>query len=368
MDCGKGQMTKKATIFLTAIIFVVLACGSTTPPSTPERVSSPQGGAVAEASPESEQSASPTESLEMEQGSGTEGMVSVPGLRVVYIHGGNLWSWTEASGSSQLTDTGDMSTIRVSDDGQLLAFMRGKEVWTVRMDGTGARLIDTQAGSEGRLWLAPNNALLAVSTGDHMDVLDLNAGRKTTVATYSLIPGGYIPEVVWMQDSSGFKTIIPAQAEGGQAEMLYVFPDGTVASLAKFAMLFSPGSPYYFSPDGGYVIYTAKSSDGSQSLHLMDSSGATRPYGEPGANIRAYGWLPDSKRFVFGQAGTTRLFLGRVDGSPVELELALPEKLRWVDASHYLAIRNGEMIWGDMHGRIMMIDSGVTEFDFLPLN
>jgi len=361
MFFGKGQMKKTSTIFLMTLIFAVLACGSTAPRSTPEPVT------IVEKSHVPEQPTSPTESLETEQGLVTEAMVSVTGLRVVYIRGGNLWSWTEAGGALQLTNTGDMSTLRVSDDGQLLAYMRGKEVWTIRMDGTDARLVDTQMTAGGKLWLAPNNALLAISTSDHIDLLDLNGGNKAkaTVATYPVIPGGYVPEVVWMPDSSGFKTVIPAPTENGQAEMLYVFPDGTVASLAKFAMDSSPGSPYYFSPDGGYVIYTAKLSDGSETLHLMDSSGATRPYGEPGESIRAYGWFPDSTSFAFGWSGTSRLFLGQVDGSPVEVDLALPENIRWVDASRYLAIRNGELIWGDMNGAAMTIDSGVTEFDFL---
>jgi hypothetical protein len=353
-------MKKAATIFLMTLIFAMLACGSTVPPSTPEPVS------VVQASPVLEQPASPTESVEPEQGLVMEGTVSAPGLRVVYIRGGNLWSWTEAGGSSQLTDTGDMSTLRASGDGQLLAFIRENEIWTIRMDGTDARLVDIQARENGRLWFAPNSILLAVSTSDHIDVTDLNTGGKNTLVTYPVISEDYAPEVIWMPDSSGFKTIIPTVSD--QAEMLYVFPDGTLASLAKFEMVSSPDAPYYFSPDGGYVIYTAKLEDGRESLHLMDSSGATKPYGEPGESIRAYGWFPDSKRFIFGQKGTSRLFLGQVDGSFVEVDLALPENIRWVDASHYLAIRNGELIWGDMNGAMMSIDSGVSEFDVHPVN
>ena len=261
-----------------------------------------------------------------------------------------------------------MSIARVSDDGQLLAFMRGREVWTVRMDGTDARLLVTQPEAGGKLWFAPNASLLAISTSDHISVVDLNAGSETTVVTYPVIPDGYFPEVLWMPDSSGFKTIIPTPTESGQAEMLYVFPDGTVASLAKFAMVSSPDFPYYFSPDGGYVIYTAKLDDGRESLYLMDSSGATRPYGEPAASVRAYGWFSDSKSFAFGWKETPRLFLGEVDGSPVEIALTLPGNVRWVDASHYLAIRSGELIWGDVNGLVIVIDSSVTDFDFLPAN
>ncbi|MGD8406385.1 MAG: hypothetical protein PVJ21_22200, partial [Anaerolineales bacterium] len=40
-------------------------------------------------------------------------------MRVVYVRDGNVWSWTEADDSVQLTGTGDISTARLSDDGQL---------------------------------------------------------------------------------------------------------------------------------------------------------------------------------------------------------------------------------------------------------
>ena len=126
-------------------------------------------------------------------------ILSPVGLRVVYLREGNLWSWTEAGGSQQLTGTGDMSIARLSDDGQLLAFMRGREVWTVRMDGTDARLLITLEDEGATLWLAPNGTLLAVSTTNKIDVIDLTEGTSTTVVTYPPIPGDYYPEVAWSQ-------------------------------------------------------------------------------------------------------------------------------------------------------------------------
>ena len=50
-------------------------------------------------------------------------------------------------------------------------------------------------------------------------------------------------------------------------------------------------------------------------------------------------------------------FLGDVDGPPVEIALTLPGNVRWVDASHYLAIRSGKLIWGDLNGATVTIDS-----------
>lgn len=354
-------MTRTFSFFLLILILTTLACGSSAPPPSGTLQPAPQIASDLLTTP-----ASPAESPALETEPAAGGTVSLPGLRVVYLRGGNLWSWTEAGGQAQLTDTGDMSTIRVSDDGQWLAFMRGREVWTVRMHGADARLLVTQADAGGRLWFAPNTALLAVSTSDHIDVIDLNTGGKTSVATYPALPDGYVPEAVWMPDSSGFKSVIPAAIENGQAEMLYVFPDGTVASLAKFAMVSPSESPSHFSPGGGYVIYVAKLGDGSESLYLMDSSGAAKPYGEPAAGIRAYGWFPNSKSFAFGWKGTARLFLGVVDGSPVEIALTLPETVRWVDGSHYLGIDGGDLIWGDLNGNEMVIDSAVTDFDIAP--
>ena len=243
--------------------------------------------------------------------------------------------------------------------------MRGREVWTVRLDGTDARLLTTQEAAGGKLWFAPDNVLLAVSTRDHIDVIDLNAGSKITVVTYPAIPGGYFPEVVWMPDSAGFKTVIPSLTEGGEAEMLYVFPDGTVASLAKFKMVVPADSPPYFSPDGGYVIYVAALEDGKRSLFLMDSSGATRPYGESAGSVRAYGWLQDSKRFLYRVGDPPDTFIGSVDGPPAYNETAFPETVRWVDNEYYLALQNGDLILGNLYAATMLIDSNVMDFDVI---
>jgi hypothetical protein len=285
-------------------------------------------------------------------------------LRILYIREGDLWSWTEAGGKAQLTSTGDMSTARLSSAGQLLAFMRGREVWTVRMDGTDARLVSTQADEGGALWFAPNGSLLAVSTKDHIDVVDLGTSISTTVVTYPPLADAYFPEVVWSPDSFGFKTVIPPQTESGQAELLFVFTDGTQASLAKFALISLAESLPYLSLDGGYLIYAAKVSDGKESLYLMDSSGATKPYGEPGKRVRAYGWLPDAKHFVYVQENPNRVFLGDVAGTPAEIVLENYQTIRWVDAEHFLAMQDGNLYLGDMSGGKTLIDTGVTDFDF----
>lgn len=354
-------MTKYSTlIFALTLLLATLACGSKTPLPTPESAS------TLDASPMTGQPTAPPEDLATKQAGRTEPREVVPGFRILYLREGNLWVWTEASGIAQLTNSGDISTIRVSGNGQLLAYMRGRDVWTVQMDGKDARLLGTQPIEGGALWFAPSGSLLAVSTGDHIDVIDLATLSAVTVLTYPVIADDYYPEVVWSPDSSGFKTVIPAPTENGQAEMLFVFTNGTVASLAKFVMSPLSESLPYLSPDGGYLIYVAKLGADQESLYLMDSSGATRPYGEPVASVRAYGWLPDAERFVYGWEEPQRTLIGSVGGAPAYNEIVFPQTVRWVASEYYLAVENGDLVLGNLDGARMLIDTSVSGFDFVP--
>ena len=351
---------KKATlIFSLMLLFGTLACRSTTPPAAPEPALATE--TVSVPAPDS----APSENPVLGQETTPQATVSVPsGLRVVYLREGNLWSWTEAAGAVQLTGTGDISTARLSNDGQSLAFMRGPAVWTVGMDGMDARLLVTQKGEGGALWFAPNGSLLAVSTQDHIDVINLQDTSSATVVTYPVIQDGYAPEIVWTPDASGFKTVIPPQIETGQAELLFVFTSGTVASLAKFALVPLSESLPYISPDGGYIIYTAKLNDGKESLYLMDSSGATKPYGEAASRVRALGWLPDAKRFAYTFEDSARSFVGKVSGLPQEISLEGYQSLRWVDGERFLGLKDGDLYLGDINGEATLIDVQVSDFDF----
>ena len=359
-------MKKAFLIFSLILILGTLSCGTKTPPTDPEVAPATETTQAPESALVPTQESESVSQPEL-QGTVLPQTVSVPsGLRVVYIRDGNLWSWTEAGGKAQLTGTGDMSTARVSNDGQLLAFMRGREVWTVGMDGMHARLLSTQAGEGGALWFSSDASLLAVSTKDHIDVVDVMAATSVTVTTYPALPDGYYPEVVWSPDALGFKTVIPSQLETGQAELLFVFTSGTVASLAKFTMIPLSESLPYISPDGGYIIYVAKLGEGNESLYLMDSSGATKPYGQPAENVCAYGWLPDAKHFAYGEQDLPNAFLGKVGGPPTGIAIVFPAEVHWVDAERFLALDDGALMLGDLSGNIVPIDSAVQDFDFVP--
>ena len=352
-------MRNASLILAFILLFGMSACDTSTPLSIPSPVSAPLADATSAPSPFPQ-----TVSTNAPGTSPSQPLSAPADLRVVYLRNGNLWSWTEIGGSAQLTGTGDMSVARLSVDGQLLAFMRGRDVWTVRMDGTDVRLWATLENEGASLWFAPAGSLLAISTRDHIEIIDLSAGKSTRVLTYPAVPDGYYPKVAWAPDASGFKTVIPPQSDSGQAELLFVFTDGTVASLAKFSMVLPSESSPYISPDGGYIIYVAKLGDEKESLYLMDSSGATRPYGEPTDKVRAYGWLPDSVHFAYGGGNSSNTYLGSVGGSPTVIPFSFPSGLRWVDAEHYLALENGSLILGDLNGSSFPIDSNVKGYDF----
>jgi hypothetical protein len=69
-----------------------------------------------------------------------------PILRVVYIKNLNAYIWTQASGSVQLTSTNDVRDVKISMDGQVVAFTRNpasfiEEIWAVNIDGSSLRLL-----------------------------------------------------------------------------------------------------------------------------------------------------------------------------------------------------------------------------------
>ena len=122
----------------------------------------------------------------------------------------------------------------------------------------------------------------------------------------------------------------------------------------------------YLSPDGGYIIYAAKLNDGNESLYLMDSSGATKPYGETASRVRALGWLPDSQHFAYTFEDSSRTFIGNVNEPPIEITLDEYQTLRWVDGEHYLGLQDGSLYLGNLNNGKTLIDAQVSDFDFRP--
>jgi len=424
-------MPRKILTCLIVALALLTACEVGTPQSSPGPAVEPLALSTPAASPQAPTSSEvPPPPGGADQT--TIQTLSIPGLRIAYLKNGDLWVWEDAAGLRQLTTSQDISTFRVSPDGLKVAFSRRNELWALQSDGTGERQLLSQSyleglrtkpeeaiwldsfgwfptrdtvyfstwresgeyplpnydlhlieyanpspylwlspGQGGRLTFSPDGKTLVVSSRTSIDILDLAASTRITAHSYPAIANyetGYLPQVEWAPDSSGFKTVIPPDAENGinlgPAQFLYIFPSGIVARLASFELV-----PLYealpsLSPDGAYVIYAARADQG-KALYLMDSSGATRAYSEASEAVSVYGWAPDSKHFVYGSGNPLRFFLGSVEAPPIEFPVTNPETLQWIDARKFAMLESQGLFIRDLDGASMVIDAPVNEFEII---
>jgi len=71
-------------------------------------------------------------------------------LRVAYVRDNNVWIWTEGVGVMPLTDSGGIQDVRISDDGQVVAYVRESvpfhpEIRAINCGGSGERILVSSA-------------------------------------------------------------------------------------------------------------------------------------------------------------------------------------------------------------------------------
>ncbi|MBU4225364.1 MAG: hypothetical protein KKC71_06040, partial [Chloroflexi bacterium] len=71
-------------------------------------------------------------------------------LRVAYVKDNNAWIWTEGVGVMPLTASGGIQDARISDDGQVVAYVRESipfrpEIRAINSDGSGERILVSSA-------------------------------------------------------------------------------------------------------------------------------------------------------------------------------------------------------------------------------
>ena len=163
-------------------------------------------------------------------------------LKVGYVKNENVWLWTEEGGSVPLTTMGDVGGVRLSDDGEWVAFWRGLNLWVVNSDGTDERNLTTQrdfAGIEIGDEMAPyvksiNPSQVAWRPGTHE--LYFNTAPQVDG------PGLFLNDDLWVVDVvSGQLTPLLAPGEGGK---FYFSPDGSQLAVV------TPGRINLMDPDG----------------------------------------------------------------------------------------------------------------------
>jgi len=77
-------------------------------------------------------------------------IVTLITLKAAYVRDGNVFYWEEGAAPLMLTSTGDAADVRLSDDGNVVAYTRGpdwyhQELWAINSDGSNLRQLVDQA-------------------------------------------------------------------------------------------------------------------------------------------------------------------------------------------------------------------------------
>jgi hypothetical protein len=229
----------------------------------------------------------PTESLSTEMPSPSEPPAPTGMLEVAFVKDGNLQVWDEATQQTRtIVNTGDVFTVTVSDDGQMIAFTRGSWVGDVS-DGY----------EQFSLWAmdrAGGNPRELVSAQDLRQRLDPGERESSNFFQLSWVPQSH--QLIF----SGTKYI--AQAEGlshavPQGVYLVDTDNGPVTVLAEAAENFR----FLPSPDGTQIALMSPSatsfintdgSDRRQDVLTYAEVGLTGPLFPTGV------WTQDSSAFV----------------------------------------------------------------------
>ena len=179
----------------------------------------------------------------------TSAPVNEPGLAVAFVRDGNIQLWNESTGQTQtIVDTGDVIAVSMSDDGQVIAFLRRSAVQLATGEGTEQSAlwaVDRNGGS-------PRELVSAESVRQHLNA----AEREST----------NIPQMEWIPGThrllfSGWKYIVMAEGES------HAVPEGLYlvdADALTNAELISSGNNLHFvpSPDGEQVALMSPNSLG----------------------------------------------------------------------------------------------------------
>jgi Tol biopolymer transport system component len=164
-------------------------------------------------------------------------------LRVAFAREGDVWLWAAGQEPTPLTQSGDVgeNRIKLSDDGTLVAFRRGVELWVIRTDGTGERRLIGQA--------------------------DLDAMEPAD-------PGVWLYRCEWVPGTHTLacNTVLRTAFLVDPTDDLHLID----ADTGEHRRLLPPGQGghFYHSPDGSQIAVVR-----SGTIDLIDADGGTRRQG-----------------------------------------------------------------------------------------
>jgi dipeptidyl aminopeptidase/acylaminoacyl peptidase len=159
-------------------------------------------------------------------------------LQVAFAADGNVWLWREGEAATPLTTTGEVEDVRISGDGQIIAFTRSGELWAVNSDGTGERLL--------------------VSGGDFAQIgAAVNTDLPVNLHHYQWVPGTH--KLAFNTRLQGYGLLLNEDlnlVDADTLERTVLLPPGE-------------GGEFVYSPDGAQVALAT-----AGKVRLMDADGS----------------------------------------------------------------------------------------------
>jgi Tol biopolymer transport system component len=237
------------------------------------------------------------------------------GLAVAFVKDGNIQLWDESTGQIQtILNTGDVIAVTMSDDGQVIAFLRRSVVQ--RTEG--------EWFEQSALWAVDRNG------GNPRELVSAESLRQRLNAAER--DSTNIPQMQWIPGThrllfSGWKYIVQAEGES------HAIPEGLYladADARTDTILVPAGNNLRFvpSPDGGQVALMSPNSLGFINVDGSNPRSDVLTYSSlalPGPVFPTGVWTRDSQAFVvtasFENTSTGMNFTVwrvPVDGSPPE--------------------------------------------------
>ena len=225
----------KATPFLlviTALVFASLACTLTgsatnTPPSADEIATQVAATVAAQIT------ASASESPTAEVPAPTLNPTPQPVFRLFYNDGsGNLWTWSDAGGTKQLTSSGGVVDLVAAPDGSQVAYAKSSDfinysLWVINSDGSGERQLVSTDDFNG---MKSDPAMQGMAPDFITWTPDGSSVAFTTSPKFEG-PGYTIQDDLWLVNAdNGEKHQIITPGAGGA---FYFSPDGSKIALVK---------------------------------------------------------------------------------------------------------------------------------------
>lgn len=147
-------------------------------------------------------------------------------LLIAYARAGNIFLWREGTSPRPLTTTGLDQSPRISPDGQWVAFLRNGELYAIRADGSGERVLVNRAYLDA----FRSAGLLDVRVGKFAF---LPGGREIFFSLYAETEGypGLLGDLHRVNVEGGTPSLVLASGQG-YGEWTFS-PDGRLFALAQ---------------------------------------------------------------------------------------------------------------------------------------